>query len=197
MASVRTQLVEHQQHITDRLMAEALPQQVLGDYQVPGRWRPFLKCWGNTPHDTEVPYTLTSYQCSSEEDIFLSGTHRTGVVEFMHQYVTTSKLGALRFSSLYSALFGQDPPTVDATGDDVTNFRCKVEFVNVRGLTVRAALCLRAYKRFPGLYDLTLRAAALNATTQGLETSLILAGFTSENAHALARRYLEALSWTK
>lgn len=197
LASVRAQLTEHQQRITDQLLAEAMPRQGLGDYQVPGRWRPFLKCWGDTPHDTESPYTLTSYQCSSEEDIYLSSSHRTGLVSYVHQYVTTSKLGALRFSALFSALFGQDPPAVDATRDDVTNFRCKTQFVDVKGLTVRAALCLRAYKRFPGLYDLVLRAATLDASNRGVETSLTLAGFSSENAHALARRYLEGLSWTK
>jgi hypothetical protein len=197
LTSVRTQLAEHQQRVTDQLLAEALPRQGLGDYQVPGRWRPFLKCWGDTPHDTEAPYTLTSYQCSSEEDIYLSTQHRTGQVAYVHQYVTTSKLGALRFSALFSALFGQDPDIVEATHDDVTNFRCKTRFVDVKGLTVRAALCLRAYKRFPGLYDLVLRAATLDASNHGVETSLALAGFSSENAHVLARRYLEGLSWTK
>jgi S1-C subfamily serine protease len=195
--SVRAQLVEHQQRVTDQLLAEALPRQALGAYQVPGRWRPFLKCWGDTPHDTESPYTLTSYQCSSEEDIYLSSVQRTGLVSFVHQYATTSKLGALRFSALYSALFNEDPRTVEATRDDVTNYRCKTRFVDVKGLTVRAALCLRAYKRFPGLYDLVLRAATLDASNRGVETSLTLAGFSSENAHALARRYLEGLSWTE
>lgn len=197
LASVRTQLMEHQQHVTEHLLGEPVPQQALGDYRVPGRWRPFLKCWGDTPHDAEAPYTLTSYQCSSEEDIYLSSSHRTGVVSFVHQYATTSKLGSLRFAALYRALFAQDPPAVEATRDDVTNFRCTTEFVDVRGLTVRAAMCLRAYKRFPGLYDLVLRAATLDANTHGVETSLTLAGFSAENARALARRYLEALSWTK
>lgn len=197
LASVREQLLTHQQRITELLLNEPLPRQVLGDYAVPGRWRPFLKCWGDTPHNTESPYTLTSYQCSSEEDLYLSATHRTGVVAYSHQYATTSKLGALRFSALFSTLFGQDPFLVEATHDDVTNFRCVTRFVDVNGLTVRAALCLRAYKRFPGLYDLVLRAATLDASTRGVETSLTLAGFSSENAHALARRYLEGLSWTR
>jgi hypothetical protein len=197
MASVRTQLLAHQERLTQQLLREPLPQQTLGGYRVPGRWRSFLKCWGNTPHDPETPYTLTNYACSTEEDLYLASSHRTGVVAYTHQYVTSSKLGALRFASLYSHIFGDDPPSMDATREDVTNFRCQVRFVDVRGLTVRAALCLRAYKRFPGLYDLVLRAATLNATTHGVDTSLTLAGFTAENARTLARRYLEALSWTK
>ncbi|WP_338866522.1 serine protease [Myxococcus stipitatus] len=195
--TVRAQLVDNQQRLTEQLLAASLPKQRLGNYHVPGRWSPFLKCWGDTPHDPEVPYTVTNYQCSSEEDIYLSSRHRTGVVAFLHQQATSQKLGALRFSALYTALFSQDPDTVEASREDVTNFRCATEFVDVEGLPVRAAMCLRAYKRFPGLYDLVLRAAALNASTTGVDTSLTLGGFTADNARKLARRYLEGLSWTK
>jgi hypothetical protein len=195
--TVRAQLMDNQARLTERLMEAPLPKQALGGYQVPGRWSPFLKCWGDTPHDPEVPYTVTNYQCSSEEDIYVSSNHRTGVVAYLHQHATSQKLGALRFSALYSALFSQDPDAVEATRQDVTNYRCKSEFVDVGGLPVRAALCLRAYRKFPGLYDVVLRAATLNAGTSGVDTSLTLAGFTADNGRKIARRYLEGLSWTK
>jgi S1-C subfamily serine protease len=197
LAEVGSQLLDNQQRITERLMATPVPTQTLGDYRVPGRWLPFLKCWGDTPHQPENPYTITNYQCSSEEDLYLSSDHRTGVVAYDHAYVTSEQLGSLRFSSLYTATFGNDAGGVDATKEDVTNFRCQVEFVKVGGIPVRAALCLRAYKKLPGLYDLALRAATLNASTSGVQTSLDLAGFSADNARAIARRYLEALAWTK
>jgi len=197
LAEVGSQLLDNQQRITERLLATPVPTQTLGDYRVPGRWLPFLKCWGDTPHLPENPYTITNYQCSSEEDLYLSSDHRTGVVAYDHAYVTSEQLGALRFSSLYTATFGNDAGGVDATKEDVTNFRCQVEFVEVGGMPVRAALCLRGYKKLPGLYDLALRAATLNASTSGVQTSLDLAGFSADNARAIARRYLEALAWTK
>lgn len=197
IAAVRTQLLDHQQRISERLLATPLPQQSLGPYRVPGRWLPFLKCWGDTPHDPEALYTVTNYQCSSEEDLYLSSDQRTGVVSYSHQHLSSTKLGVLRFSALYSAYFSSDPLVVEATREDVTNFRCHSEFVNSGGLTVRAALCMRAYKKFPGLYDLVLRAAALPSSNQGVDTTFTLAGFSPENAQKLARRYLEGLSWTK
>jgi S1-C subfamily serine protease len=196
LAVVGSQLLDNQQRITERLLATPVPVQQLGDYRVPGRWQPFLKCWGDTTHQPENPYTITNYQCSSEEDIFLSGEHRTGVVAYDHASVSSEQLGPLRFSALYEATFGNDPGGVDATKEDVTNFRCRVEFVSVSGIPTRTALCLRAYKKFPGLYDLELRAATINANTSGVQTSLTLAGFSADNARALARRYLEALAWT-
>jgi serine protease Do len=197
MATVRSQLLDHQQLITERLLSTAMPQQALGPYQVPGRWLSFLKCWGDTPHDPEKPYTVTNYQCSSEEDIYVSSAHRTGMVAYSHQHVFSTKLGSLRFAALYSALYAEDPLVVEATREDVTNFRCHSEFVHSGGITLRAAMCLRAYKKFPGLYDLVLRAAALPSGSQGVDTGLTLAGFSPENARKLARRYLEGLTWTK
>jgi S1-C subfamily serine protease len=197
LAAVGNQLLDNQQRITEQLLAAPMPAQPLGDYRVPGRWRPFLKCWGDTPYEPERPYTVTRYQCSSEEDLYLSSEHRSGVVAYNHVSLTSSKLGALRFSALASSMFGDDPGGLVATQEDVTNFRCHVDFLEVGGLPVRAALCLRAYKKFPGLYDLELRAATLNQKTTGVQTSLTLAGFSADNARALARRYLEALAWTK
>lgn len=197
ISSVHTQLVDHQQRVTDRLLATPVPSQALGPYQVPGRWLPFLKCWGDTPHNAEQPYTVTNYQCSSEEDLFLNSAHRTGVVAYVHQHVSSTKLGTLRFSALYSDIYTSDPIPLEATRDDVTNYRCRSEFVKTGDLTLRAAMCLRAYKKFPGIYDLILRAAALPSDSQGLDTSFTAAGFSAENAQKLARRYLEGLSWTK
>ncbi|MFL5352600.1 trypsin-like peptidase domain-containing protein [Archangium sp.] len=197
LAVVGAQLMDNQQRITERLLATPVPPQPLGNYRVPGRWLPFLKCWGDTPHEPENPYTITSYQCSSEEDIYLSSDHRTGVLAYDHAFVSSDQLGPLRFSALYSAHFSDDAGGVEATKEDVTNFRCREEFVKVGNLPVRVALCLRAYKKFPGLYDLSLRAATLDASTSGVQTSLDLAGFSADNARAIARRYLEALAWTK
>jgi serine protease Do len=197
LATVRTQLLDHQQRITERLLATPLPQQELGPYSIPSRWLPFLKCWGDTPHDQETPYTVTDYHCSSEDDLFLSSSHRTGAVAYSHKHLSSTQLGSLRFSALYSAFFSGDPLVPEATRDDVTNFRCHSEFVSTGGLTVRAAICMRAYKRFPGLYDLVLRAAPLPSGTEGVDTSFMLAGFSPENAQRLARLYLEGLSWTK
>jgi S1-C subfamily serine protease len=197
LAAVGNQLLDNQQRITEQLLAAPLPTQLLGDYRVPGRWRPFLKCWGDTPYEPERPYTVTRYQCSSEEDIYISSEHRSGVVAYDHISLTSGKLGTLRFSALASSTFNDDSGGLIATQEDVTNFRCHVDFVEVGGMPVRAALCLRAYKKFPGLYDLELRAATLNQGTAGVQSSLTLAGFSADNARALARRYLEVLAWTK
>ena len=192
LAVVGAQLLDNQQRVTERLLSAPLTTQRLGSYQVPGQWQPFLKCWGDTPHEPENPYTITSYQCSSEEDIYLSAEHRTGVVAYDHAFVTSDKLGALRFSALYTATFANDSGGVEATKEDVTNFRCREEFVSVGGMPLRAAMCLRAYKKFPGLYDLALRAATGNANTSGVQTRAgsggVLGGQRAEPWHAATWR---------
>lgn len=197
LSRVGAQLLANQQRITERLLSTPPPTQPLGNYRVAGRWAPFLKCWGDTPHSPELPYTSTSYQCATEEDLYLSSEHRTGVVSFSHRHLASVRLGALRFAALYGAHFAEPEYNLEATREDVTNYRCRTDFVESAGLLLRVAFCLRAYRKFPGLYDLSLRAATLDSSSAGVQTSLTLAGFSAANARTLAHRYLEAFAWTR
>ena len=67
LATVRTQLLDHQQLITERLLATPLPQQTLGSYRVPGRWLPVPQVLGRHSARSGGPVHVTSYQCSSED----------------------------------------------------------------------------------------------------------------------------------
>jgi len=60
---------------------------------------------------------------------------------------------------------------------------------------MKTVLCLRAYRRMPGLYDMVLRAATLNSDADGVQTTLVLAGVSYENGTRFAQRYLEAFAW--
>jgi len=64
-------------------------------------------------------------------------------------------------------------------------------------MTLKAVMCLRAYKKLPGLYDAVLRAATLDKNDTGVQTTLVLAGVSYENATRFGRKYLESISWTK
>ncbi len=67
--------------------------------------------------------------------------------------------------------------------------------MNIGGGTVRAALCARAYKRFPGLYDLQLRFVSVNSTEEGLVGRLTLSGVDYDLGLRFTRQYLESLAW--
>jgi hypothetical protein len=56
-------------------------------------------------------------------------------------------------------------------------------------------LCVRAYRKLPGLYDAVLKAAPLGRHGSGIVSTLTLAGVSYENIGTLSRRYVERISW--
>jgi hypothetical protein len=196
-AMLRSQLVDNQARYMETLLAAPLATTTLGSYQVPARIAPFMRCWGDADRSPENVYEQISQQCSSEDDIYLSRGQQTGIVQFQHDYYAGRSINRFRFYSLYQEQFNAPYTRVPATQEDVSRFSCHTDFVTHQGLNLKAALCLRRYKRLPGLYDAVLRAATIDENTRGVQTTLVLAGVTADNARRFARRYLESFAWTK
>ena len=62
-------------------------------------------------------------------------------------------------------------------------------------LPLRAVVCMSAYRKLPGLYDMTVMAATLNQSTQGVLARLDVHGIAFDNGLKLADRYLQAFRW--
>lgn len=193
-AMLRAQLMANQSRYMETLLAGPLATTSLGSYRVPARGVPFLRCWGDANRAPDNVYEQISQQCSSEDDIYLSRGQQTGIVHFQHDYYTGKNINRFRFYSLYQAQFNAPYTRVPATQEDVSRFACHTDFVAHKGLSFKAALCLRRYKKLPGLYDAVLRAATINENTRGVQTTLMLAGVTADNARLFARRYLESFA---
>ena len=54
---------------------------------------------------------------------------------------------------------------------------------------------MSAYRKLPGLYDMTVMAATLNQSTQGVLARLDVRGIAFDNGLKLADRYLQAFRW--
>lgn len=193
-ALLQRDLVANQARYMERLLARPLPTVPLGDYRVPGLVAPFLRCWGDAERDPSNVFEQVTQQCSSEDDIYLSRTQQTGMVHFQHVFVAGRNINRFRFYALYQAQFNQPYEKIPAEREDVSRFACHTDFVRHGSLDFKAALCLRRYKRLPGLYDAVLRAATLDHNTRGLVTTLVLAGVSADNARRFARHYLESFA---
>ena len=64
------------------------------------------------------------------------------------------------------------------------------------GLALRAVMCLAAYKKLPGLYDLSVLTATLDGHTMGVQGRLDARGVGFDNAQRLVRHYLDGFGWT-
>jgi serine protease Do len=186
------QLLAHQRALIDRLLAEPLSMRAMGPYQVPVRESQQLRCWGRSNFRAEAEYTADSVSCAMEAAIYVSDTQQTGHVSMTHQVIRSSSLHPLQFAVLASSRFRVD--RIGAGRDTrLTRPACAEMFVHTATLPVRAVTCVRAYRKFAGLYNFTLLAASTDDPHASLQSRLDLAGVSYENGMRATRAFLSAL----
>ncbi len=193
------QLLQNQADLMERLLGDSLKQVSLGEYRLPSEVSSAFKCWGNTDREEGRPYEIVNHQCSTEDEIYVADGLSSGAIHFQHSLVSSGQLNVFQFFSLYEDTFKRCPCGLGGlrgNREHVGQFACTTDFVDNGRATYKAVLCLRAYKRLPGLYDAVFKAASLNNNHSGVQTTLTLSGMSYENATLFARRYLEAISWS-
>ena len=128
--------------------------------------------------------------CEMGTHIFVSDTLYTGGLSVRHEAYEGRKLGPWRFSSQYSASFRNESFGERATRNR-TAAQCEERFVEHGGLPLRTVLCMSAYRKLPGLYDLSVLVATLDQSTAGAQGRFDARGVSFDNAMKLARHYLE------
>lgn len=190
---VAAQLGRNQSRIADDLLGQPIPVTPLDDFDVPGALAPYLNCWGNSSEEDDDELAAVYYRCETQDDIYLSASLYTGIIQFQHDLVSTRTLGAWRF---YQQLENRGYyPLLRLEGEEnaTSNYQCQVDFVDQQGLTLKVTFCARRYLRFDGLYDGYLEATSLVAPDKALQSSLLLAGFDWDNLTALSSRFISAI----
>jgi hypothetical protein len=67
--------------------------------------------------------------------------------------------------------------------------------VTLKGFDAAVLVCARAYRKFQGLYDLTVRVSSLNGLKRGFASHLDVYGVEFDPGMAFTRRYVEAMEW--
>jgi S1-C subfamily serine protease len=186
------QLLAHQRGMVDRLLEKPLSIKSMGPYQVPVRESAQVRCWGRSNFKAEVPYAADSISCAMEAAIYVSDSQQTGYVSMTHQYLRSSSLGPLRFAVLASGQF-----RVDRLGSRkdtrLTGPMCTEQFVATDTLPLRVVTCVRAYRKFAGLYNFTLLTASTDNDSASLQSRLDVAGVSYENGMRVTRAFLTSL----
>jgi serine protease Do len=162
---------------------------------------PWMTCWASTNAD-EVPRPRTdasTTRCSSSTGIFVSDRILTGRVDLSYTLFKSVDLNAFQFARELSQRSGGGG--FDARGGKrLTGQECRDDFVTtaVEGRPpLRATWCMRAYREFEGLYNVTLLALTQDRSREALLAQLTMSGVSHANAVALGRRFLEALEWQR
>lgn len=190
---ITRQLLAHQATLVDRLLAAPLDSKVFGPYRVPVRESEQMRCWGRSNAKPDLPFTLDQINCAMESPLFISEQLQTGSVAMRHEYTHSIDLNALRFAQLASASF-KNENFGNAKEANRTKPECTEQFVQNARLPMRAVLCVRAYRKFPELYDFALLTATTDESMMSLQSRIDAQGVSFENGMRLSKTFLAAIT---
>ncbi|HEY2629425.1 MAG TPA: serine protease [Usitatibacter sp.] len=196
---VGRQLDGWQASFYDTLKSQGFRSGSFGSYHGLESAAPWMTCWGSTNADAlPKPRTaINTTRCSSATGIFVSDRILTGRVDLAYSYFKSIDLNAFQFSKELSLRsWGFD----GAGNKRLTEQECRDDFV-ATGTgprpPLRATWCMRAYREFEGLYNVTLLALTQDHDREALLAQLSMQGVSYDNAVAMGRRFLEAIEWAQ
>jgi serine protease Do len=194
-AIVDEQLQKHQALLTERFLQQGWKAATHPRYLVPVPPDVFMRCWGSSEPSRTGGMDFERSDCVMDTRIFV-GDFNTGTISLRHESYDGSKLGALRFASRYSQSF-RNESFMRLSAQHQTKPRCNEDFIDRDGLALRAVVCMRAYKKLPQLYDVSVLVATLDQAESGVQGRFDAQGVSFANAQRLAHHYLDAYRWVR
>ena len=190
------QLMAHQEALTLRFLEEPWRHASHPRYVIPLPQEAFMRCWGrSTPADAKgLEYEHA--ECDMDTRVFVSGWLTTGSLTVRHEAYDGSKLGTLRFASRYSLSF-RNESFRRLPSEHMTKPQCHEDFIERERLPLRAVVCMRAYKKLPQLYDVSVLVATLDQNQSGVQGRFDAQGVTFASAMKLTQHYLDAYGLIK
>ncbi|MGH8532831.1 MAG: S1C family serine protease [Gammaproteobacteria bacterium] len=197
LAVIREQMLRNQAEYLRRLLRSPLPTMRISGHTVPGNLGAFMKCWGDAVQRKHVLYKHVYQACSTNDTIYLSSDLSSGSIEYRHDLYLAEGLDPIRFSGLLEKHLGSPKISLDSNEEMVTNYACHTGMLEHRKTGSKAVFCLRAYRRFKGLYDAFLTAMVPVSDAVALQTTLLLSGVSYEYATRFAHAYMDAIRWDR
>ena len=192
-AVVTEQLMQHQSALTERFVQQGWKSAAHPRYRVPVPSDIFMRCWGSSEPSKTGGMDLERSDCVMDTRIFV-GDYTTGAMSVRHESYDASKIGPLRFAARNSAAF-RNESFVRLRPEHQTKPQCHEGYVDRDGLPLRSVVCVRAYKKLPQLYDVSVLVATLDQPSAGVQGRFDVQGVSYPNAMKLARHYLESYAW--
>lgn len=197
---VARQLREHEARLVKAFLAQPWRNAGHPAYRIPVPQETWMRCWGRSSPAQSRGLQFERSDCEMDSRVFVSGPLLTGYITVRHEAYDGARIGALRFAERHSASFGNEFVGPDDRLRTAAQCRertvlpppapgaatAKVE----PPLPLRAVVCLRGYKKLPGLHDLMVLVATIDGRTQGVQGRLDAFGVGAASAEALVRHYL-------
>ena len=192
-AEVTRQLMLHQEQLTQRFTATPLKAQKHGGYSLPVPDDALARCWGSGRDADFKAFELERTDCQLDSHVF-AGEATTGFIHLRYEAYDAPKFSALRFSRLHGQSFRNEPFALQGSRK-MTAAECSERYIERPGMVMRAVVCMNAYRKLAGLYDVSVLVASLNRPTEGVQGRLDARGVSFANGLKLVGHYLDAFRW--
>ena len=197
---ITRQLMSHEATLAERFIAQPWRSAGHPRYAIPVPQETFMRCWGQGSSQAVRGLQFERSDCEMDSRLFISGALYTGYLTVRHESYDGGKIGPLRFADRYSDSFRNE--FMGRDDRQRTAPRCierQVEGVVAKGekngVPLKAVVCLRAYKKLPGLHDLAVLVATLDGDVIGVQGRLDAYGVSAASATRLAQHYLNGFAW--
>ncbi|MBA2547297.1 MAG: trypsin-like peptidase domain-containing protein [Burkholderiaceae bacterium] len=194
-SEIGRQLTTHQSMMADQLLKAPLATRALGPYAAPINEMQGIRCWGDDPSMPQLKYHYARLHCQNESVVGVEDALRTGFINVRHEYFATEQLDSFRFLQIYAKSYKNESfgsyRDRHRTGPECTDAFVKGDGAN--SVPVRAVVCVRAMRKFEGLYDFSLMAATVDDSHSGLHTRMDASGVTLENGQRITKAFLDAI----
>jgi S1-C subfamily serine protease len=183
------------------LKREGFRTALYGPYRGLESAAPWMTCWAATNAD-QLPKPRTAVnttRCTSSTGIFVSDRILTGRVDLSYSHYRSIDLNAFQFAKELSQRSGPSFGTGLGAGKRLTEQECRDDFVAAAAVKppLRATWCMRGYREFEGLYNVTLLVLTQDRDREALLAQLTMQGVSHANAVALGRRFMDAIQWAQ
>ncbi len=166
--------------------------QTLAGRSVPTLDGSLTKCWAGGRDGERLRYQRDTLDCTLRSDLFVRGNLYTGSLAVRHVLLRNDKLATPQFLSIGSS--GRAASTFLRSGNrEMTADECRDDYVRSAIHVYRVAICLKAFRKFEGLYDFTVNATQVDDSRERLASTLTLNGVSFDNGQRLSRMFLERL----
>ncbi|MFV0679019.1 S1 family peptidase [Ottowia sp.] len=193
-AELTRQLKNHQEVLVDRYIAAPARHERYGSYSVPVPDEALARCWGDgRGRDSNSLFDFERSDCTLDSGVY-AGLGDIGDLSVRYEAYDGRRLQALQFAQIYGQSF-QNESFRTRGNRHLTAVECKESFVDTQGLTQRAVLCLSAYRKLEGLYNVSLLMATVQQPKSGVLSRLNASGLTFDNAERLIAHYMRGFAW--
>jgi S1-C subfamily serine protease len=191
------QIADHTTAMIDSALADPWEQLQLGDVAILSSRLPWLECWGDSDRDKKRKIFTISRGCHSGSNTYLSHRFNTAIMEYEFMYFEAPEWPSY---SVYQYLANETNSAVPGNRgpkEQLSEFNCQdQQLSNKHGLRSRVSYCVRAYKKFRGIYDVFYLSVSVDQTHKAVMSHYTLSGVTESAAQRFLEHFIGVVSWS-